>query len=264
MPWKLFPHYITTFSQTALSAGNSKNSKNWTNWNSNWKKEKEKPASEEEEGSESKKKSDGKEKGKVFDISNLTCFTCGQKGHFAKDYREVEQKKQKEEEFFIPDIYEDASSYSLYYRSLKPEERKDNPDQTHVFEIDWEFGQSENSSSGKFSWDPTTLIEKLSLENRHKFELFIAFYSIRLRRSRIGISIGGKLLSSDRLIVGLSVGPAALKQVLTMIKVKDCIYVRFGDDILILGESDDLLGQWAKELMFLLVTSGFEIPKSKF
>ena len=46
---------------------------------------------------------------------------------------------------------EDASSYSLYYRELKKDEKKDNPEQTHVFKIDWEFTTSEKGKC-RSSW----------------------------------------------------------------------------------------------------------------
>ena len=65
------------------------------------------------------------------------------------------------------------------------------------------------------------------------YDLRRAFYIIRLRRSKIGVNIGGKSLSSGRMIFGLAVGPAALKQALTIIldktSTEGCKPIRFGD-----------------------------------
>ena len=70
------------------------------------------------------------------------------------------------------------------------------------------------------------------------YDIKRAFYSIRLRKYRIGINTGKEILSSNRLVFGLAIGPAALRQALNIIlakvQVKGCKHVRFGDDILVM------------------------------
>ena len=56
-------------------------------------------------------------------------------------------KDEKEESWKI----QDASGYSLYLRCLEPEEKKDNEEQTHVFEIDWDFKKETVNAR---IWDP--------------------------------------------------------------------------------------------------------------
>ena len=55
----------------------------------------------------------------------------------------------------------------MYYRELKEYERKDNPKETHAFEIDLEFTTSEGEC--RFSWDPKNMINGLSDENKERF-----------------------------------------------------------------------------------------------
>ena len=99
--------------------------------------------------------------------------------------------------------------------------------------------------------------------------LFIkrVFYSIRLRRHRVGIDTGQEILSSDRLVFGLAVGPAALKQtlnvILNKIKVENCRHVRFDDDILVIGNTEQELDSWENLVMIETKKCGFEIPEVK-
>ena len=51
-----------------------------------------------------------------------------------EEFRQIDVKDLDEEEFRISD----ASSYSLFYRKLRKDEFRDNEEQTHVFEIDWD------------------------------------------------------------------------------------------------------------------------------
>ena len=43
----------------------------------------------------------------------------------------------------------------------------------------------------------------------------------------------------------------------------ECITIRFGDDILVLGENDEIIDKWEKSMMKLMRSSGFEIPTNK-
>ena len=99
------------------------------------------------------------------------------------------------------------------------------------------------------------------------YDLKRAFYSIRLRRVKIGITIGDRFASSNQMIFGLAVGPAALKEALGVLleknPVTECITIRFGDDILVLGENDEIIDKWEKSMMKLMRSSGFEIPTNK-
>ena len=247
---------------------------------------------------------------------------------------------EKEESWKI----QDASGYSLYLRRLGPEEKKDSEEQTHVFEIDWDFKKETVNAR---IWDPKKLIENLPNEKREAYfneiatyiekglwtrepaniepnvvcfpvvqdqkttkvrpvldcrslnrglpaasmsktsihhcvaelqaygwgkkiriyDIKRAFYSIRLRRHRIGINTGEEILSSDRLVFGLAIGSAALRQalniILTKVQVKGCKHVRFGDDILVMGSSEYDLDSWEHLMMMETKKCGFEIPEVK-
>ena len=69
------------------------------------------------------------------------------------------------------------------------------------------------------------------------------------------------------MIFGLAVGPAALKEALRVLlaknQVTECTTIRFGDDILVLGENDEISDKWEKSMMKLTRCSGFEIPTNK-
>ena len=80
-----------------------------------------------------------------------------------EEFRQIDVKDLEEEEFRISD----ASSYSLFYRKLRKDKFRDNEEQTHVFEIDWK--QFDESDDPKIPWDPGSLINKLSNENRERF-----------------------------------------------------------------------------------------------
>ena len=99
------------------------------------------------------------------------------------------------------------------------------------------------------------------------YDIKRAFYSIRLRKYRVGINTGKEILSSNRLVFGLAIGPAALRQALNIIlakvQVKGCKHVRFGDDILVMGSSEYDLDSWENLMMIETKKCGFEIPEVK-